>query len=109
MNSRRFIPCAAFVLGMLGLGGKALAEEPDAVTGVIVAGFYILAGLIVIVLSKRIAAWWRSSILLPFGCAALLMLAGINGLSRLKWNQSPAIYTNTSTPAPQTSARGVNL
>ena len=102
MSSKRFIPCAAIVLGLLGFGGHILAHDPDACTRVCVAAFYIIAGFTVIALRRRIAVWWSSSTLLPYGCAALLMLAGINGLSRVEWRQLPPVYTNSSTPSPQT-------
>jgi hypothetical protein len=102
MSSRRFVPCAAVVLGLFGLGGQIFHNE-SAATWTLVAGFYITAALIIVALRNRIAAWWRSSTLLPCGCAALLLFAGVNALARVDWQHTAPFYTNSSTTSPRTT------
>jgi hypothetical protein len=92
------------VLGLLGIGGMISGDETDATTRIFVAAFYIIAGLAVVARRNRIAVWWSSSTLLPCGCAALLMFAGVNALSRVEWKQSTPVYTNSSTTVPKTIA-----
>ena len=81
MNSKRFVPCAALLLLLLGFGGRLLALGAGSQMKPVLAAFYIIGALIFIVLRGRIAALWSSSTLLPVGCAVLLMLAGLSALS----------------------------
>jgi hypothetical protein len=107
MSSRRFVPCAALVLSLFGLGGQLFHTE-NAATWVFIAGFYITAAFVIVALRNRIAAWWSSSTLLPCGCAALLLFAGVNALSRVDWRHSAPFYTNSSTTIPRTTPAPIN-
>lgn len=102
MRAKRFIPCAACVLGLLGLGGQVLGEDKNAATWVFVAAVYFLLSIVIAVLRNRIAAWWSSSILLPCGCSALLLFAGLNALARVDCSEWSLIYTD-STSSSSTS------
>jgi hypothetical protein len=101
MSSRRFVPCAGLIIGLFGIGGQVFRDETSAVIWFLVAGFYISLALTIIVLRNRIAAWWKSSTLLPCGCAVLLLFLGVNALYHVHWRDVSPQYTNTS-PAPRT-------
>src|SRR4030095_7355217 len=107
MSSRRFVPCAALVLVLFGLGGQLFHTE-SAATWTLVAGFYITAAFVIVALRNRIAAWWSSSTLLPRGCAALVVFAGVNALSRVDWQHSAPFYTNSSITSPRTMPAPIN-
>jgi hypothetical protein len=82
MNSKRFAPCALTLLLLLGAGGQVLASGAEAKVKFLVAAIYIVVGVLLVVLRERIAALWSSSILLPIGCAAMLVLAGLSAIAR---------------------------
>lgn len=109
MSSKRFVPCAALVLGLLGFGGQAFRDETDPITWFLVGGFYIAVALVTVALRNRIAAWWSSSPLLPCGCALLLLFAGVNALTRIDWRHSTPFYTNSSTVSPKMSFANLTL
>ena len=96
MNGKRFVPCAGLLLLLLGSGGQVLGHEAGAPTSHFVAAFYICAGLTIIFLRGRIAALWGSSILLPVGCAAMLVLAGLSALSQTAGPQTLPAATNSA-------------
>jgi hypothetical protein len=98
MNSKRFMPCAALVLGLLALGGQVFGDQAHLVGGIMLAVLYILISLLVLIMCNRIASWWSSSIVLPCGCAALLLVGGVNALARVEWRQATQIYTRSSRP-----------
>ena len=96
MSSRRFVPCAGFIIGLFGIGGQIFRDETSAVTWFLVAGFHIAVAVTIIALRNRIAAWWNSSTLLPCGCAVLLLLSGVNALYHVQWQDLSPRYTNSS-------------
>ena len=96
MSAKRFMPCAAVVLGLLALGGQVFGAEAHVAERILLALFYIVMSVLIVILRNRIARWWSSSIVLPCGCAALLLLVGVNALARIEWRQATQIYTRSS-------------
>jgi len=107
MSSRRFTPCAALILGLLGCGGLAFRDQAAPMTYLAIGGSYFIVGLVIMLLRNPIASWWSSSTLLPWGCAVLLLLAGVNALSRVKWSQTTTIYTNSKMAPKQNASPGM--
>ena len=100
MSSKRFVPCGLAVLAMFGFGAQVLNDESSVTTWTVAAGCYIAMAILVLAFRKRIANWWCSSIVLPCGCAALLMFAGLSAISRVEWRTIPSTFTE-SAPASQ--------
>jgi len=109
MSSKRFIPCAAVVLGLLALGAQVFGDEIELATRIPFAAIYIVIGIAIVVLRNRIASWWSSSILLPCGCAAMFLFVGVNALAKVEWQQASQIYTHSPRSSQRTTPAGFIL
>jgi len=93
VSSKRFMPCAGVVLGLLAFGGQIFGDEDHEATRIGLAVCYVIISLLIFIMRYRIARWWKTSIVLPCGCGALLLLMSVNALARVEWSQAAQTYS----------------
>ncbi len=101
MSSKRFMPCAAVVLGLLAFGGQVFGDEGHDGKRIVLAVCYVIISVAIFFMRNRIARWWKTSIVLPCGCGALLLLVSLNALARVEWSQAAQTYSGFTSAITQ--------
>jgi len=109
VSSKRFMPCAGLVLALLAFGGQVFGDEGHEEKRIVLAVAYVVISLVIFIMRNRIARWWRTSIILPCGCAGLLLFVSVNALARVEWSQAAQTYSGftRSLAQPAQSASSV--